>query len=68
MPVMGALEFLSALRLTGAGRRPYIIYMTTENDPADISRAMSAGADDYFLKPFDRASLVGKITEISAPA
>lgn len=68
MPVMGALEFLSALRLTNSGRRPYIIYMTTENDATDISRALASGADDYFLKPFDRAALVNKITEISVPA
>ena len=65
---MGAMEFLSALRQTSSGKRPYIIYCTTENDPTDIARAFSAGADDYFMKPFDRASLVGKIADISVAA
>ena len=68
LPVMSAFEFLSALRLSVAGKRPYIIYCTTENDPTDIARAFSAGADDFFMKPFDRASLVGKIAEISVAA
>lgn len=68
MPVMSATEFLSTLRLTGAGRRPHIIYMTTENDPNDIQRALTAGADDFFLKPFDRASLVSKIAALKTAA
>lgn len=68
LPVMGAFEFLSSLRQTLSGRRPYIIYCTTENDPNDIARALSAGADDYFLKPFDRASLINKLAEIAVAA
>ena len=68
LPVMGAMEFLAALRLTVAGRRPYILYCTTENDPADIARAFASGADDYFIKPFDRASLVNKVADLNAAA
>lgn len=60
MPVMGAHEFLSALRVQTSGRRPYIVYLTTENDFADISRAYTAGADAVVMKPFDRASLEEK--------
>ena len=68
LPVMGAMEFLGALRMSGTGKRPYIIYCTTENDPTDIARAFAAGADDYFIKPFDRADLVNKLSEISLAA
>lgn len=68
MPVMPALEFLAALRVANSGKRPYIVYCTTENDAADISRAFAAGADDFMLKPFDRAMLVGKLSEIEAVA
>ncbi len=68
LPVVGAMEFLAALRLSVTGKRPYIIYCTSENDPTDIARAYAAGADDYFMKPFDRASLVNKVAEISAAA
>lgn len=61
MPVMSGLEFLGALRLATKGERPHIIYCTTENDPAEISRAFIGGADDYLLKPFDRETLTAKL-------
>ena len=68
MPGMGATEFLTAIRLSHAKKRPYIVYCTTENDPDDLSRAYAAGADDYILKPFNRAALVGKFSEIPVAA
>ena len=63
MPVMSGVEFLGALRLANLEKRPYIIYATTENDQSELTRAFTAGADDYVLKPFDRASLVAKFTD-----
>ncbi|MBS0240736.1 MAG: response regulator [Proteobacteria bacterium] len=61
MPVMSGLEFLGALRLSKGERpRPYIFYCLTENDPSEIARAFVGGANDYILKPFDRASLADK--------
>lgn len=63
MPVMGGVEFLGALRLMNAETKPWVIYCTTENDPADISRAFAAGADDYILKPYDRSMLSAKLTD-----
>lgn len=68
LPVMSAMEFLSALRLAHCARRPFIVYCTTENDPSDIARAFSAGADDYLMKPFDRASLIDKFAAIAVAA
>jgi len=68
MPGMTTLEFLSALRLSGGAKRPFVLYCTTENDPADISRAFMAGADHYMLKPFDRASLESKFIETNLAA
>ena len=44
LPVMGATEFISALRAATGGRRPQIVYCTTEHDAIDISRAFAAGA------------------------
>ena len=61
MPVMNGLEFLGALRLATKGERPHIIYCTTENDSAEISRALMGGANDFLLKPFDRETLSAKI-------
>jgi two-component system chemotaxis response regulator CheY len=62
LPEMTTIEFLSALRFSGAGKRPFVIYCTTDNDPTDIARAFSAGADTFLIKPFDRESLVGTFT------
>ena len=63
MPVMSGVEFLGALRLANLEKRPYVIYATTENDQADLSRAFTAGADDYLLKPFDRESFEAKFND-----
>ncbi len=67
-PPMSATEFLAAVRALPDGRRPAIVYCTTEQDPVDISRAYSAGADSYLLKPFDRPSIEAKLGEIVAAA
>jgi two-component system chemotaxis response regulator CheY len=60
IPPMATVEFLNSLRALGNGSKPVVIYCATENDPADIASALRAGADDYLLKPFDRASLRAK--------
>lgn len=68
LPGSTATEFLSALRLMPGGKRPFVLYCTTENDPVDISRALGFGADDYLLKPFDRESIEAKFGEIKVVA
>jgi two-component system chemotaxis response regulator CheY len=57
MPGMGTVEFLSTLRSMPQGKKTMVVYCTTENDAADITRTIAAGADDYVIKPFDRESL-----------
>ena len=61
LPSMGNVEFLSSLRTLPDGRKPIVIYCTTENDPTTIARALTAGADEYVLKPFDRESMRVKL-------
>ena len=61
LPGKTPVEFLSALRFTYAKQRPLIIYATSENDPADISRAFSAGADTYLMKPFDHNAFMNTL-------
>lgn len=67
MPGTSSIDFLSSLRAMSADKRAAVLYMTTEVDLAEISKALQAGADDYLLKPFNRISLEAKIEEI-APA
>jgi two-component system chemotaxis response regulator CheY len=68
LPQMSTVEILTGLRLQAGKKRPFVLYCTTENDPADISRAFSAGADDYMMKPFDRESLTARFTSLGLGA
>jgi two-component system chemotaxis response regulator CheY len=46
------------------GNGPKVIFCTTENDMAHITRAMSAGANEYIMKPFDSEIIESKFTQI----
>jgi two-component system chemotaxis response regulator CheY len=61
-PTMGATDFITSVRALDEGGKPVIIYCATENDTGDIARALTSGADDYVVKPFDRESLKAKLT------
>ena len=63
MPMMDGYEFLRRLRAMPDGDRPKVIFCTTEHDVGHIARAMHAGADDYMVKPFDRAMILAKFAE-----
>lgn len=65
MPTMNGTDFITALRQLPGGKRPVIIYCTTENDPFEISKAIKLGADHYLMKPFDRQSILQKLEEAS---
>jgi len=62
MPGMMGIEVIAKLRSGPDDRKPYIVYAVTENDSADITRALTAGASDYILKPFDRRDLESKFS------
>jgi two-component system chemotaxis response regulator CheY len=67
MPVMDGVEFLAALRKGEAGGdKPKVVFCTTENDVAQIAKAMRAGADDFLMKPFDRDLVEAKLQEVGA--
>ena len=64
MPVMDGITFLGELRTLERGTHPKIIFCTTENEVAQITRAIQAGADEYIMKPFDRQIIVSKLQEV----
>lgn len=64
LPVMDGLEFLIRLRAMDDGRRPKVVYCTSELDVSQIAKAHRAGADEYMLKPFDRSSVEAKLYEM----
>ncbi len=53
MPVMNGIEFLRALRASAGGEAPIVVFCTTENEIKNIHEAISAGANEYIMKPFD---------------
>ncbi len=61
MPVMTGIEFITQLRQRPDGQRPKVVFCTTENDVAHIRQAISAGADEYVMKPFDHETLQIKL-------
>lgn len=64
MPVMDGLEFLTALRHEAGGEKPVVVFCTTENDVAHITRAIRAGANEYIMKPFDKEIVEAKFQEV----
>ena len=64
MPVMDGFEFLAQLRSLPGGDAPKVVFCTIENDVAQITRAMRAGADEYVMKPFDGDVITKKFAEV----
>jgi len=66
MPVMDGLTFLRRLRDLPGGDRPKVLFCTIETRAERIAEALSAGADDYVMKPFDGEILSSKLAEVGA--
>ncbi|HEY2750540.1 response regulator [Phenylobacterium sp.] len=61
MPVMDGLEFLRQLRREPGGERPKVIFCSAENDLDRIRQALTSGADEYIMKPFDGDIVASKL-------
>ncbi|HQT76479.1 MAG: two-component system response regulator [Rhodospirillales bacterium 20-64-7] len=64
MPVMDGLTFLKALRREFGPDHPLVVFCTTENDMDHIERAITSGAQEYIMKPFDEEILTGKFEQV----
>ncbi len=53
MPVMDGLSFLKTLRKEPKGGMPVVVFCTAERSVDKIAEALSAGANEYVMKPFD---------------
>jgi len=62
MPVMDGLSFLGAVQTLGKAPLPPIIMCTTHNSFEKIQAALSLGATEYIMKPFD-AEIIGSKLE-----
>ncbi len=61
MPVLDGMEFLKKLRAGKFSRQPKVLFCTTESEFARIAQALSEGADEYIMKPFDEDILASKL-------
>lgn len=64
MPVMDGITFLRQLRKEEGGTAPVVVFCTTENDLAHITEALTEGASEYIMKPFDGEILEAKFSEV----
>lgn len=64
MPIMDGITFLRQLRKESGGTDPVVIFCTTENDLSHITEALSEGASEYIMKPFDGEILEAKLAEV----
>lgn len=66
MPVLDGMEFLKKLRGSPFERQPKVLFCTTESEFSKIAQALTEGADEYIMKPFDVDILASKLRLIGA--
>ena len=61
MPEMNGLDFIRAVRAQRGYDGLRIMMVTTETESDQVVRALSAGANEYLMKPFTKEVLVAKL-------
>jgi two-component system chemotaxis response regulator CheY len=61
MPEMNGLDFIRAVRSEARFKSIVMLMVTTEIETDQMLKALSAGADEYLMKPFQREGLVDKL-------
>ena len=64
MPVMNGIDFLKELRSQGGDEQPVVVFCSTQNDASHIQQAITAGADEYIMKPFDTEIIESKFLQV----
>lgn len=61
MPEMNGIEFVTAIRRDHNYDQMRVVMVTSETEPAQIDRALHAGANEYIMKPFSSEMLGDKL-------
>ena len=61
MPGMDGMDFVHAVRADAAYDAMRIVMVTSEAEPAQIFHALTAGVDEYVMKPFTKEALAEKL-------
>jgi two-component system chemotaxis response regulator CheY len=67
MPNLDGLEFLQAVRAHPALAKTAFIMLTSRAETAMVRRAIDLGVNNYVIKPFNAATLKGKIEAVLGP-
>ena len=61
MPEMNGLEFVNQVRADGRWRGVKLMMVTSETEAEQVVKALTAGADEYVMKPFTKEVLHDKM-------
>jgi two-component system cell cycle response regulator len=62
MPDFSGIELCQRIRAgSDSSRYTYVILLTSNADKQNVVKGLSAGADDYLTKPFDRGELLARV-------
>ena len=64
MPRMEGIDFMRVLRQRPGGTEPKIIFCTANNELEDVQLAITEGADEYIMKPFDEDIIRLKLEQV----
>lgn len=64
MPEMNGLDLIKAIRQDARFSGTMLLMVTTETETDQMLRALTAGADEYLMKPFTKDSLLDKLQMI----
>jgi two-component system chemotaxis response regulator CheY len=66
MPEMNGFDFVRAVRAQRAYDSVRILMVTSESQSEQVVKALSAGANEYLMKPFNKDVLVAKLRLMDA--
>jgi len=64
MPGLPGIEACKFVRITQSANALPILMLTGLSDRADLVEAISAGANDYLTKPYDKAELIARVAAV----
>jgi CheY-like chemotaxis protein len=67
MPIMGGIEFLSALRNISKFRNIPVIMVTTQGNALQMKECFEAGCNDFVTKPINKKEILAKIKRHLVP-
>lgn len=61
MPEMNGLDFVKSIRKKDRFHDMLVMMVTSESEPAQMVRALHAGANEYLMKPYTKGLLFEKL-------